>query len=147
MGCDTVQFGRSLPMFQRNVLPLSSGQNRKSSKQQKRRKQNELYLLLACYLIGLIFNLDIPAVSSSETSVNSCPITRRHIPEDSILYNSSCDSFISQGFRLNFALQVLIRSSARIFVSVGVNIPLYAPPSTCDRVLFQCPVRVVLIGT
>jgi hypothetical protein len=48
LGYDTTKYGRSLSLFRRNILPLSSGSMNKPSKQQSK------YAL--CCLLGLLFD-------------------------------------------------------------------------------------------
>jgi hypothetical protein len=60
VGCDAVYYGRSLPIFRRNALPVSSGSEITSSK------------LVAYYLFvysAPFSTLKMETVRSSETSV------------------------------------------------------------------------------
>jgi hypothetical protein len=63
-------------------------------------------LLLAGYLLGLLFSLKIEAVCFFETYVNFYWTKQHHIPQNSTLHGHCCENLKSSIFILFFAIYI-----------------------------------------
>jgi hypothetical protein len=59
------------------------------------RQADTCHLLACCIFAELISTLNMEAICSSETSVETQQTTRRHIPEDDTLHNHRCENLKS----------------------------------------------------